>query len=199
MLLTNGQPFTITTEDVVGDHGPVSTTYKGLPGDVKPGDRILIDDGKVAVEVVAVEGPRVVTRVDRGRHGLQQQGHQPARRRGQRPGHVREGRGRPALGPALGADLIALSFVRSADDIARVHEIMDEEGIRLPVIAKIEKPQAVDNLEEIIDAFDGIMVARGDLGVELPLEEVPLVQKRAVRLAARPPSRSSSPPRCSSR
>ena len=77
---------------------------------------------------------------------------------------------------------------------------MDEEGVRLPVIAKIEKPQAVDNLEEIVEAFDGIMVARGDLGVELPLEQVPLVQKRAIELAARErPSRSSSPPRCSSR
>jgi pyruvate kinase len=85
----------------------------------------------------------------------------------------------------IGADMIALSFVRNASDIIRVHEIMDEEGKRLPVIAKIEKPQAVDALEEIIDAFDGIMVARGDLGVELPFEQVPLVQKRAVELARR--------------
>jgi pyruvate kinase len=81
--------------------------------------------------------------------------------------------------------MIALSFVRSADDIVEVHKIMDSEGIRLPVIAKIEKPQAVDNLEEIVEAFDGIMVARGDLGVELPLWDVPLVQKRAVMLARR--------------
>ena len=88
-------------------------------------------------------------------------------------------------GLSLGADMIALSFVRDAKDIVRVHEIMDEEGVRLPVIAKIEKPQAVDNLTEIIDAFDGVMVARGDLGVELPLEEVPLVQKRAIEIARR--------------
>jgi pyruvate kinase len=81
--------------------------------------------------------------------------------------------------------MIALSFVRSAADVDDVHKIMDEAGIRLPVIAKIEKPQAVDNLEEIVRAFDGIMVARGDLGVELPLEEVPMVQKRAVELARR--------------
>jgi pyruvate kinase len=85
----------------------------------------------------------------------------------------------------IGADMIALSFVRNASDIVRVHEIMDEEGKRLPVIAKIEKPQAVEALEEIIDAFDGIMVARGDLGVELPFEQVPLVQKRAIELARR--------------
>ncbi len=82
-------------------------------------------------------------------------------------------------------DMIALSFVRSAEDIVDVHTIMDEEGIRLPVIAKIEKPQAVDNLEDIVRAFDGLMVARGDLGVEMPLEEVPLVQKRACELARR--------------
>src|SRR5699024_6777529 len=84
-----------------------------------------------------------------------------------------------------GVDMVALSFVRNGSDIRRVHEIMDEEGGRLPVIAKIEKPQAVAALEEIIDAFDAIMVARGDLGVELPLEEVPMVQKRAIELARR--------------
>jgi pyruvate kinase len=86
---------------------------------------------------------------------------------------------------ACGVDLVALSFVRDAADITRVHEIMDEEGRRVPVIAKIEKPQAVEQLPEIIDAFDAIMVARGDLGVELPLEEVPIVQKRAIELARR--------------
>ena len=88
-------------------------------------------------------------------------------------------------GLKLGADYIALSFVRNASDVMRVHEIMAEEGRTIPVIAKIEKPQAVDALEEIVDAFDGIMVARGDLGVELPLEAVPIVQKRAVELARR--------------
>jgi pyruvate kinase len=88
-------------------------------------------------------------------------------------------------GLKLGADYIALSFVRNAADVTRVHEIMAEEGRRVPVIAKIEKPQAVDNLEEIIDAFDGIMVARGDLAVELPLEAVPIVQKRTIELSRR--------------
>jgi pyruvate kinase len=88
-------------------------------------------------------------------------------------------------GLRIGADYIALSFVRNAGDITRVHEIMAEEGIRLPVIAKIEKPQAVAAIDEIVDAFDAIMVARGDLGVELPLEQVPLVQKSAVEAARR--------------
>lgn len=183
--LLAGALFTITTEDVPGDKDLASTTYEGLPGDARVGDRILIDDGKVAVEVVAVQGPRVTTRVIEGgvvsnHKGLNLPGvavSVPAM------SDKDEADLRWAL--SLRADWIALSFVRSAADIDVVHQIMDEEGVRLPVIAKIEKPQAVDNLESIIDAFDGIMVARGDLGVEMPLEQVPLVQKRAVELARR--------------
>lgn len=181
--LARGDVFTITTDDVEGTKDRVGTTYKGLPGDCKAGDRILIDDGKVTVEVTAVKGNNVITKVIE-------------------PGAVSNNKGInlpgvavsvPALsekdmddlrwGLRAGADFIALSFVRSADDIKDVHRIMDEEGIRVPVIAKIEKPQAVDNLVGIVDAFDGIMVARGDLGVELPIEDVPLVQKRCVELA----------------
>ena len=183
--LPEGHVLTITTEDVPGTADLVGTTYKGLPGDVRPGDVILVDDGKVALRVSAVDGPRVVTTVEIG-------------------GTVSNNKGLnlpgvavsvPALsdkdeqdlrwGLRIGADMIALSFVRSAADIELVHKIMDEEGKRLPVIAKVEKPQAVENLEEIVRAFDGIMVARGDLGVELPLEQVPMVQKRAVELARR--------------
>ena len=181
--LARGDIFTITVDDVEGTKERVGTTYKGLPGDCKAGDRILIDDGKVTVEVVEVKGNDVITKVIE-------------------PGAVSNNKGInlpgvavsvPALsekdiddlrwGLRAGADFIALSFVRSAADIKDVHKIMDEEGIRVPVIAKIEKPQAVKNLVEIVDAFDGIMVARGDLGVELPIEDVPLVQKQCVELA----------------
>jgi len=181
--LARGDIFTITTDEVPGTKDRVGTTYKGLPGDCKAGDRILIDDGKVTVEVIEVKGNDVVTKCIE-------------------PGAVSNNKGInlpgvavsvPALsdkdrddlrwGLRAGADFIALSFVRSAKDIDDVHRIMDEEGIRRPVIAKIEKPQAVDNLEEIVKAFDGIMVARGDLGVEMPIEEVPLVQKRCITLA----------------
>jgi len=181
--LARGDIFTITVDEVEGTKERVGTTYKGLPGDCKAGDRILIDDGKVTVEVVEVKGNDVVTKVIE-------------------PGAVSNNKGInlpgvavsvPALsekdiddlrwGLRAGADFIALSFVRSAEDIKDVHKIMDEEGIRVPVIAKIEKPQAVENLVEIVDAFDGIMVARGDLGVELPIEDVPLVQKQCVELA----------------
>lgn len=178
-----GDTFTITTMDVEGTKERVSTTFKGLPGDVSVGDPILIDDGKLLVRVTAVEGTEVVTRVEV-------------------PGPVSNHKGLNLPGVAvsvpamsdkdeedlrwalrIGADIIALSFVRSSADYADVRRIMDEEGRVIPVIAKIEKPQAVENLADIVQAFDGIMVARGDLGVELPLEQVPLVQKDAVELA----------------
>ena len=181
--LARGDIFTITTDEIEGTKERVGTTYKGLPGDCKAGDRILIDDGKVTVEVIEVKGNDVVTKVIE-------------------PGAVSNNKGInlpgvavsvPALsekdmddlrwGLRAGADFIALSFVRSAADIVDVHRIMDEVGIRVPVIAKIEKPQAVENLQGIVDAFDGIMVARGDLGVELPIEDVPLVQKHCIELA----------------
>src|SRR5665213_3612636 len=189
VLLTNGPEFVLTTEDVPGDGTMVSTTYDGLPGDVGPGDRILIDDGKVAVEVVTVAGPRVITRVIEGGMVSNHKGLNLPGIAVSVPAMSEKDVDDLRWGLRIGADMIALSFVRSADDIRSVHKIMDEEGLRLPVLAKVEKPQAVANLEEIIEAFDGVMVARGDLGVELPLEDVPLVQKRAVRLcreAAKP-------------
>ena len=181
--LARGDIFTITTDEVPGTKERVGTTYKGLPGDCKAGDRILIDDGKVTVEVVEVKGNDVITKCIE-------------------PGSVSNNKGINLPGVAVsvpamsekdaddlrwglraGADFIALSFVRNAADIKDVHAIMNEVGIHIPVIAKIEKPQAVENLVEIVEAFDGIMVARGDLGVELPIEDVPMVQKRCVELA----------------
>ena len=185
VLLERGDEFTITTDDVPGTRDICGTTYQGLAADVSRGERILVDDGRVTLEVTDVEGPRVHTMCIEG-------------------GLISDNKGLNLPGvsvsvPALsekdiddlrwalriGADIIALSFVRSGRDAEDVHRVMDQEGRRVPVIAKIEKPQAVDNLEDIVDAFDGIMVARGDLGVEMPLEAVPLVQKRAVKLARR--------------
>jgi len=183
--LEKGDVFKITIEDIAGTKEICSTTFKGLPGDVKVGDVLLIDDGKVGLRATEVSDTTVTTVVEV-------------------PGPVSNNKGInlpgvavnvPALsekdeddlrwGIRLGVDMIALSFVRNATDIVRVHEIMREEGKFLPVIAKIEKPQAVEALEEIIDAFDGVMVARGDLGVELPFWQVPLVQKRAIELSRR--------------
>ncbi|MFG3658965.1 pyruvate kinase [Streptomyces sp. NPDC047706] len=186
VLLERGDSFTITVEEGArGDRQSCGTTYQGLAADVTRGERILVDDGKVCLEVTEVDGPRVHTRVVEG-------------------GIVSDNKGLNLPGvavsvPALsekdeadlrwalrtGFDVIALSFVRSGRDIEDVHRIMDEEGRRLPVIAKVEKPQAVDAVDDIVAAFDGIMVARGDLGVEMPLEQVPIVQKRAIKLAKR--------------
>jgi pyruvate kinase len=183
--LAAGDVFKITTDDVPGDREIVSTTYQGLPGDVHPGDRILIDDGKVAVEVTAVEGPVVTTRVIEGGRVSNHKGLNLPGVAVSVPAMSDKDEQDLRWGLHLRADFIALSFVRSAADADDVRRIMAEEGVLLPLLAKIEKPQAVENLHEIIQVFDGIMVARGDLGVELPLEEVPLVQKVAVELARR--------------
>jgi len=183
--LAEGDIFKITTEDVVGTKELSGTTFKGLPNDVKPGDFLLIDDGKVKVKVLETDGVVVTTEVIVAGAVSNNKGINLPGVAVNVPALSDKDEADLRWGLRLGADFIALSFVRNAEDIRRVHEIMDEEGKRLPVIAKIEKPQAVDHLEEIIDAFDGIMVARGDLGVELPLEAVPIVQKRAVELCRR--------------
>jgi pyruvate kinase len=183
--LVEGDEFVITTRDVEGDASICGTTYRGLPGDVAEGDPILIDDGKLRLRVVKVEDDAVTTRVEVG-------------------GKVSDHKGLnlpgvsvsvPALSEkdvddlrwALGmsVDFVALSFVRSAGDAEDVRRIMREEGVILPVIAKIEKPQAIDNLDEVVQAFDAFMVARGDLGVECPLEDVPFLQKRVIDKARR--------------
>ena len=185
VTLAAGAEFTITTEPVAGDASRASTTYEALARDVRPGDALLIDDGLVRLEALATDGRAVRCRVVEG-------------------GEISDHKGInlpgvnvsvPPLTPkdiddlrfalSLRVDLVALSFVRSAAHAAAARREMDAIGARLPLIAKIEKPEAVQDLEAILDAFDGIMVARGDLGVEMALEQVPLVQKRAVTLARR--------------
>jgi len=183
--LAVGDTFTITTEDVEGTKDLVGTTFKGLPADVTPGDFLLIDDGKVKVQVESTDGVRVVTKVIVGGPVSNNKGINLPGVAVNVPALSDKDEADLRWGLQLGADLIALSFVRNASDIERVHEIMAEEGIKLPVIAKIEKPQAVEAIDGIIDAFDAIMVARGDLGVELPLEAVPIVQKDVVMKARR--------------
>ena len=185
VTLVAGAEFTITTDNVPGNKVLASTTYAGLPGDVEPGLQILIDDGRVCLEVVAVDGPRVVTIVIEGGTISDHKGINVPGAALSVPAMSDKDIEDLRWGLRIGADLIALSFVRSADDFAAVAKIMDEEGARVPVIAKIEKPQAVDHLDEIVEAFDGFMIARGDLGVEMPLEQVPIVQKRAIALARR--------------
>jgi pyruvate kinase len=183
--LAEGDTFTITVDDVAGDASICSTTYQELPRDVKGGHLILVDDGKVALRVTEIREREVVTRVEVGGEVSNHKGLNLPGVAVSVPALSEKDEQDLRWALQLGVDLVALSFVRSAADVEDVRAIMKEEGVRVPIIAKIEKPQAVDNLEEIVRAFDGIMVARGDLGVELPLEQVPMVQKRAVELARR--------------
>jgi pyruvate kinase len=181
--LVAGAEFTIATVECEGDARRASTSYTELARDVHEHDVILIDDGNVRLEVLATDGREVRTRVIDGgvisdHKGLNLPGV-----------HVSA----PVLTPkdiddvrfsvALGVDFLALSFVRDPADAGVVRDVMRGAGRVLPVIAKLEKPEAVNRLDEIVAAFDGLMVARGDLGVEIPLERVPLLQKHAVRLA----------------
>ena len=183
--LDEGGAFTITTRDVPGDVKICSTTYDGLPGDVKVGDPILVDDGKVRLEVTAVGDTDVETRVVVAGTVSDNKGLNLPGVAVSVPALSEKDKEDLRFALHLTVDFIALSFVRSAKDVEDVRAIMKEEGIFLPVIAKIEKPQAIEKLSEIIKAFDGFMVARGDLGVECPLEDVPMIQARIVDLARR--------------
>ena len=180
-----GATFTITTDDILGDVNRCSTTYKGLPGDVSVGDEILIDDGRMRLRATAVTDTDVTCLVETSGPVSNNKGINLPGVMVSVPAMSEKDIDDLRFALHLGADFIALSFVRSADDYYDVKKIMVEEGIIRPVIAKIEKPQAVDNLDGIMDAFDGVMVARGDLGVELPLEDVPIVQKLIVEKARR--------------
>ncbi len=178
-----GETVRITVDDYTGDHDRVSTTYKELAQDAQPGDRLLVDDGKVALVVEHIDGNDVVCTVTEGGPVSNNKGLSMPGMNVSIPALSEKDIEDLEFALGLGVDLIALSFVRSPADIELVHAVMDRAGRRVPVIAKLEKPEAIDNLEAIVLAFDGIMVARGDLGVELPLEQVPLVQKRAIQIA----------------
>ena len=179
----DGEIVRITVDDVEGTHDRVSTTYKNLAQDAKPGDRLLVDDGKVGLECIGVEGNDVICRVTEGGPVSNNKGVSLPGMDISVPALSEKDIADLRFALKLGVDFIALSFVRSPSDVELVHAVMDEEGRRVPVIAKLEKPEAVEALEAIILAFDAVMVARGDLGVEVPLEDVPLVQKRAVQIA----------------
>ena len=178
-----GETVRITVDDVQGTHDRVSTTYKGLARDARPGDRLLVDDGKVALVCKEVDGNDVVCEVTEGGPVSNNKGVSLPGMNISVPALSEKDKTDLRFALRLGVDFIALSFVRSPADVELVHEIMDEVGRRVPVVAKLEKPEAVDALEPVILAFDAVMVARGDLGVEVPLEDVPLVQKRAIQIA----------------
>ncbi|MFT4126171.1 MAG: pyruvate kinase [Gordonia sp. (in: high G+C Gram-positive bacteria)] len=183
VMWETGREVRITVDDIVGTVDRVSTTYKQLAQDAQVGDRLLVDDGKVGLSVTAIDGNDVVCQVTEGGPVSNHKGLNLPGVHTSVPALSEKDIADLEFALELGVDLVALSFVRSAADVELVHEVMDRVGRRVPVIAKLEKPEAVENLEGIVLAFDGVMVARGDLGVELPLEQVPLVQKRAIQMA----------------
>ncbi|MDR2896033.1 MAG: pyruvate kinase, partial [Propionibacteriaceae bacterium] len=183
VTLTPGDTFTITNRDVPGDQQICGTTFAGLPQDVSVGDSILIDDGKVQLEATSVTDTDVVCKVVVGGPVSDHKGINLPGVAVNVPAMSEKDADDLRWGLAQGVDMVALSFVRSAEDVRLVKAVMEEVGLTIPIIAKIEKPQALDNLDAIIDAFDAFMVARGDLGVELPFEDVPLAQKRIIHAA----------------
>jgi len=182
--LDAGDEFIIATDDILGTEHEASTTYPGLADDVRAGDRILIDDGNVQLDVTGVTGSRVRTRVVVGGKVSNHKGINLPGVAVSAPALTGKDESDLRWALATGVDIVAMSFVRSPEDVSPARKIMSEAGRPgVPLIAKIEKPEAVGVLPGIVDAFDGIMVARGDLGVELPLEQVPAVQSRAIQLA----------------
>jgi pyruvate kinase len=183
VLLQDGASFTITTEPTEGDARRVSTTYTGLPGDVRAGDRILLSDGSIELQVAAIHGMDVVTQVVQGGSLREHQGINLPGTAVNISAITEKDRDDLAFGLELGVDFVAMSFVRRADDVRKLKDLIAEHGYTTPVVAKIEKPQALSELHAIMEITDAVMVARGDLGVEMPPERVPLAQKDIIQAA----------------
>ena len=181
--LTRGETFTISANGVAGDEKQVSTSYKQLPRDVRPGDKILLDDGLIQLHVKQIQRNQIVCKIIEGGELSDNKGINLPGVSISQPSFTEKDRQDLQFGIEQGVDFVALSFVRSPADIQQVKEIIAQNGKDILVIAKLEKPEAIAHLDEIISVSDGVMVARGDLGVELPLEKVPSLQKKIIRLA----------------
>src|SRR3989440_10892570 len=185
ITLFDGMQVTITTRDVVGNTQLISTTYKPLPQDVKIGDRILLDDGLLELRVIGKSDTDVECAVVHGGELGEHKGINLPGVAVSAPALTEKDQDDLAFGLESGVDLVALSFVREATDMHLARAFMSQRGKTVPLIAKLEKPQAIERLDAILAASDGVMVARGDLGVELPPEEVPPIQKTIIRKANR--------------
>jgi pyruvate kinase len=181
--LKRGQNFTLTTDKVMGNEERASITYKDLPGDVGPGTHILIDDGLIGLKVLEVKGHDIVCVVENGGPVSNKKGINVPDAELSMPFISEQDRSDIEFGCHLGFDFIACSFTRTAQDIRDIREILKKNGSNMQVIAKIESTQGVKNIDEILDEADGVMVARGDLGVEVPLEDVPIIQKEIIAKA----------------
>ena len=182
--LKKGQTFVLTTEDIVGNAEIVSITYKQLYKDVKPGDSILIDDGLIGMEVQKIDGEEIVCQVKNGGFISNHTGVNVPGVELKMPFVSQKDYEDIVFAAEQDYDFIAASFTRTADDILEIRKILEEKGGQyIHIIAKIENMQGVENCEEILRVADGIMIARGDMGVEIPLEEVPIIQKKLIRMA----------------
>ena len=184
VLLEKGARLTITPREVAGTAEVVSTDFSGLAGDVEPGARVLLSDGRIELKVLAILGNDIECEIVNGGTLAEHQGINLPGTAVSIPALTDKDRLDLKFGLQQGVDAVALSFVRSADDIRLAHELMAEYGRAVPIVAKLEKPQAIDRLEEILEAANAVMIARGDLGVELPPERVPVIQKRVIQRAA---------------
>ncbi|MGC8759231.1 MAG: pyruvate kinase [Bryobacteraceae bacterium] len=184
-VLEEGAEFTITTEPIEGDSTAASTTYRDFAKDVRPGDRVLLADGALELRVLESDGVRARCRVVRGGVISDKKGINLPGVHLSTPSLTRRDMEILQAGLEEGIDLVALSFVRRSSDILRLRLFLEEKGANIPIIAKIEKPEAVENLKDILAEADGVMVARGDLGVECPMEKVPFIQKSIIEQARR--------------
>ena len=183
VTLKEGDLYTLTTEEIVGDETRGYINYAGLAEDVKPGDRILIDDGLIELHVREVNGTDIVCRIENGGELGEKKGVNVPGAILSMPYISEVDLADIIFGVEHGFDFIAASFVRTREDIQEVRKIVEDRGSKIKIIAKIENMQGIQNLEEIINVADGIMVARGDMGVEIPLEEVPILQKKMIKMA----------------
>ena len=181
VTLKEGDLYTLTTEEIVGDETRGYINYAGLAEDVKPGDRILIDDGLIELHVREVNGTDIVCRIENGGELGEKKGVNVPGVRVQLPALTDKDKEDIRFGVDAGFDFVAASFVRNADAIREIREILDEKGSAMQIIAKIENEEGIENIDSIIEASDGIMVARGDMGVEIPAEKVPHIQKMIIR------------------
>ena len=181
--LVSGQQFILTTEEIMGTAQKATISYKNLKNDIKVGTTILIDDGLIEMTVEEIRGEEIVCRVINGGFVSNHKGVNVPGAILSMPYISEVDLADIVFGVEHGFDFIAASFVRTKEDIQEVRKIVEDRGSKIKIIAKIENMQGIQNLEEIINVADGIMVARGDMGVEIPLEEVPILQKKMIKMA----------------
>lgn len=181
VALQAGQIYTLTTEDIIGDEKRGHINYAGLAEDVAPGNRILIDDGLIELEVTAVSGPEIACRIINGGELGERKGVNVPNVKIKLPALTEKDKEDILFGIGAGFDFVAASFVRNAEAVQEIRSLLEEHGSTMQIISKIENAEGIENIDAIIEASDGIMVARGDLGVEIPAETVPHIQKKLIK------------------